>query len=305
MLQGLLFTLTTGLLWAAIGVAYSVMAQRRMGFFAVMGPSFVVTTALAWGVLPNYRLLANGGVDRLSALAAIMAGAGAITVVGMACMQEAMRRGHHAASWAVGQSALVAPYLVGVLLFSEPLVWNKALGVLLILGSLVAFGWARKGERDEKERSQSSDAASRGGLGWFMLVIHALLLLSVSQSLTTLPSHWAGWTDAAGLRVPLFFSGLGAAYLAAGLIVRKLPGKEELLVAAALVVLALPSHFCLYRAMDCLKPLQMVGAVYPLAVGICILGFALYSLLLLKEKTTAFHVLGLCVGLAGIVLLSL
>lgn len=296
MFQGITFTLITGLLWAAIGVAYSVMAQRKMGFFAVMGPSFTVTAALSWLVLPDHRLLSSGAVDRISLLAAVMAGAGAITVTGMACMQAGMRRGHHGACWAVGQSALIAPYLCGVALFGEPLVWQRTLGVILILGSLVAFGRAR-------EASETEDAHGNGK--WFGLAICALILLSLSQSLTTLPSYWEGWTDAAHLRVPLFFTGLATAYLTGAFVVGKKPGKAEWCVAAALVAVALPSHFCLYKAMDCLKPLQMVGVVYPLAVGMCILGFALYSLLVLKEKTTTFHILGLAVGLAGIVFMSL
>lgn len=295
MLQGVVLAIITGLLWAAIGVAYSVMARRRMGFFAVMGPAFVVTAALAWLLLPERHLLFNGADARLGALAGVMAGAGVITVAGMACMQEAMRRGHHAASWAVGQSALFAPYLCGVVLFREPAVWNRTLGVALILGSLGAFGRARR---------ESEAEAAHGNGTWFGLALGALALLSVAQSLTTLPSHWDGWTDAARLRVPLFFTGLAAAYLAAALVARQAPGKAELVVAGALVVLALPSHFCLYAAMDCLASARMVGAVYPLAVGTCILGFALYSLLVLKERTTAFHVLGLVVGLAGIVALS-
>jgi multidrug transporter EmrE-like cation transporter len=296
MLQGIIFILITGLLWAAIGVAYSVMAQRRLGFFAVMGPSFTVTAALSWLVLPDHRLLSIGAVDRLGMLVAVMAGAGAVTVSAMACMQAGMRRGHHGACWAVGQSALIAPYLCGVVLFGEPLVWQRTLGVILILGSLVAFGRAR-------EASETSGTQGNGK--WFSWAICALLLLSLAQSLTTLPSHWERWTDAAHLRVPLFFTGLAAAYMTAAFVVGEKPGKAEWCVAASLVVVGLPSHFCLYKAMDCLKPLQMVGTVYPLAVGTCILGFALYSLLVLKEKTTTFHILGLAVGLAGIVIMSL
>jgi multidrug transporter EmrE-like cation transporter len=296
MLQGLVFTLITGLLWAAIGMAYSVMAQRRMSFFTVMGPSFAVTAVLAWLVVPDHHMLSSGAVERFGLLAAVMAGSGAITVGGMACMQAGMRRGHHGACWAVGQSALVAPYLCGVVLFGEQLVWQRALGVVLILGSIVALGRARTATDTE---------AAHGNGNWFGLAIGSLALLSVAQSLTTLPSHWDGWSDAANLRVPLFFTGLSAAYLTAALVVGKIPDKAELCVAASLVFMGLPSHFCLYKAMDCLKPLQMVGAVYPLAVGTCILGFALYSLLVLKEKTTTFHIVGLAVGLTGIVLLSL
>jgi multidrug transporter EmrE-like cation transporter len=302
MLQGLVFTLITGLLWAAIGVAYSVMARRRMSFFTVMGPAFSITAALAWLVVPDHRVLASGAVERLGLLAAVMAGSGAITVCAMGCLQAAMRRGHHGACWAVGQSALVAPYLCGVLLFHEPLVWQRTLGVALILASLVAFGRART-EAIPGTRSTTNMSPESGG--WFGLAIGALALLAVSQSLTTLPSHWDGWSDAAHLRVPLFFTGLGGGYAAAAVFAGTMPGKAELLVAASLVAMGLPSHFCLYQAMDCLKPVQMVGAVYPLAVGTCILGFALYSLLVLKEKTTTFHIAGLAVGLTGIVLLSL
>jgi len=50
--------------------------------------------------------------------------------------------------------------------------------------------------------------------------------------------------------------------------------------------MALPSHFCLYKAMDCLSRAAMVGVVYPLSVGNVHSWIRPVQSAGLKEKTT-------------------
>ncbi|HEY3324023.1 MAG TPA: hypothetical protein VGP72_26455 [Planctomycetota bacterium] len=228
MTLGIIFALTCGLLWAFIGVLYSTMARHRMQFFAVMGPAFIVTAIAAWVFLADYHTLFSGKTNGTASLAWLMIPSGILTVLGMVCMQTAMRRGHHAACWTIGQSALIAPYLCGVFFFGEPLLARKAFGVALILASLVAFGRARR-ETETEEPACAADAATarrrpaNGGWGWLGLSIACLALLSVQQTLTTLPSHWPNWTDSLRLRVPLMFTGVALAYGSGALLTKQRP----------------------------------------------------------------------------------
>jgi multidrug transporter EmrE-like cation transporter len=215
----------------------------------------------------------------------------------MTFMQQALRRGHHAATWTIGQSALIFPYLAGVALWSDPIAARKTAGVGLILVSLGALGLA-------KRRAGDNAPAARRDYLWLTLAVLTMLGLGTHQALSTWPSHWAGWSDAARLRVPLLATGATVGYVAASVAMRRWPGRLELLLGALLAAQAVPGQWLLYKAMDHLSPYGMTGLAYPLAVGTCILCFVAYSLLVLKEKLTAFHVAGLALGVAGIGLMA-
>jgi hypothetical protein len=68
----------------------------------------------------------------------MMLAAGMINAWGVLTLQRAMRRGHHGVTWAIGQSAMVVPFLVGVLVFGDAL---GALGFPIAVGAcVVGFG---------------------------------------------------------------------------------------------------------------------------------------------------------------------
>ena len=57
--------------------------------------------------------------------------------------------------------------------------------------------------------------------------------------------------------------------------------------------------------MDLLKTSGLLPVVYPLAIGISIIGVALYSGVVLKEKFKVGQLVGIFIGITGIILISL
>jgi multidrug transporter EmrE-like cation transporter len=60
------------------------------------------------------------------------------------------------------------------------------------------------------------------------------------------------------------------------------------------------SMVMMYRAMDLLADHQAAGMTLPVGVGTCIIGFALYSVLWLREKASVHVIAGILLAIAGV-----
>lgn len=145
MIEGFLLSLGTGLCWAAIGGVFSRVA--RAGYqilrFQLLGMAGV--TLLSWAVwLVTYYLAARTHpvnlITHLPALIWLMALAGAENALAMNLLMLTMRRGHQAASYSIGQSAMLLPFLAGVLIWRDPLHPLNILGVGMCVAGIVLFG---------------------------------------------------------------------------------------------------------------------------------------------------------------------
>ena len=79
---------------------------------------------------------------------------------------------------------------------------------------------------------------------------------------------------------------------------RNMPVKEAILQAALLV----PSHFLIFEALDIYEQHGVSGLGYPTAVSTCLMGFSLYSVVILRERLTLLRAMGLACGFIGVVL---
>ena len=200
MLTGMAMLAAVGLLWACNGVIMSV-AERR-GLLAT--ELFCVSTALS--LIVGLAMVFRDGTRMdisLSVgcvLAALMALAGAASILGAVCTQKAMSGGHNGVVWVVSQAALVLPFLMGSLAFDERFTWNGVTGLGCVLLCLTLFGACR----------QSGGQTAVHAPNWLTLTLGAFLLNGVCQCLASLPSYWrlpglsaalrgdvpSGWSDA-------------------------------------------------------------------------------------------------------------
>ena len=65
------------------------------------------------------------------------------------------------------------------------------------------------------------------------------------------------------------------------------------------------SVFLFYRGLDLLAKAGCGGLGYPVGIGVCVIGFSLYSLLILKEKVARLSLAGLIAVCLGIIVISL
>jgi drug/metabolite transporter (DMT)-like permease len=294
--HGVLLAIIAGLLWSGIGVIMSMLARRGIPYTAMTAPSMAFSATAAWLFVADHSLLLSGNIARLGPLTIIMVASGVLSGLGINAISAGMRRGHHAAVWTIGQSALVVPFLAGVLLFGDRAPLLKCAGVVSVLVSVAAFGLGGAVPQ------APGRTYTRGA--WFAFAVTALLCMGVHQVLSIVPSYWRGWEDSAHLRIPLVMSGSAITHAALCMVNRVRVQFSILKWAIGMCVIILPSLVCIYRAMDLLSAHNLTAIVYPVAVGTCVVSFALYSALIVREHIDRYRAIGIVCGLAGIVLLS-
>lgn len=289
---GILFVIITGLLWAAFGALASYATRRGIHPPAMLAGAAALSVTLAWALVPRYSLMAAGPPARWGVLVAVMVTAGVLGSSGVLAMQRGFSLGPHGVVWTIGQSALVMPFLVGITLFAEPVAWPRLVGVGLVVVCLVLLGRANHG----------GDGGRVPARRWLWPALLGFACLGAQQSLSTVPSYWRGWEDAAHLRIPLTLTGSFLCYLTAALIARSRIDRRSLVLGLAVSAITLGSLFLFYRGLDALQAVHMVSLGYPIAVGTAIVTFAAYSRLVLRERSSPAGTVGLLVGLVGVVL---
>ena len=144
MIKSLIYIIITGILWGGVGVIFSTVAREKKDFIGFMAVSSFFLLLGAGLFIPDYQILFAGSIPRLAALAGIMISGGVLTAIGMLAIQYAMQHGHQGTSWTIGQSALVFPFLTGVLLWQDTVTTLNVLGVTAIMVALIFFGQTAK-----------------------------------------------------------------------------------------------------------------------------------------------------------------
>lgn len=296
MTDAVLISLAVGSLWAVVGVVVSRTAKRGEDFLIFMSFTSLLTASVAWIAIPrHYLLFAQRNAEWVQP-SLLMLMAGLFSSLGMLAMQHGMRSGHHGATWTIGQSALVCPFVAGLLIWKDAVQLLNVVGVLAILCSIMLFGMSA---------NRGGKVDGRVAVRWLSIALLALALLGTQQTLTTIPSRWAGWQDAARLRVPMLMTGSMMGYNTMRLGLRRALRLRNWGEGILLCVVALVSHFLSFRALDIFGSFSRAALFYPIAIGACTTIFAMRSVFLLKEKTATGHLLGMGVGCLGVILVAL
>ena len=229
--------------------------------------------------------------------------------LGLQAMTAGMKCGPHGAVWGIMQSALIFPYLVGLIFFLQPLTLPNILGMLLVMSALVFFAMAK---------NQKAQPGMKICSKWRFYAFLALGIIAIQQNLATAPS---AYFESPKLVSPVVRSLSGAAgTLFAACIwtlvmeIRRRGSAKEMFSGLKnpwlyLYVLGMQpfnlffAYALLYPGLDAMGRAGVGSICYPLLVGSCIVSFSLYSILVLKEKASKVQIaaLVLCmIGLAGL-----
>ena len=299
---GLLMVAVAGLLWVGVGVAVSRCSARGWRYDIAQGLSCLGAVLICGAILAVNRLRA-GTVEFSRFGFLISCFAGVANFYTNILVAQAMRRGPNGLVWGIVESALIGPFLMSVIFFGEQPGVIQVAGLLLILCGVLAMGIAK----DEK----ASIRSQRASKSWVAFAFGALLLAMTTQSFNTLPSYFPemGSNDAVVRTFGLYFGGLaGFAFTTLpGMIRRRdFGGRGEWTIAVTVMALNTSAGlFFFYRGMDLLVAAGRAGLGCPLAIGVCVIGFSLYSLLILKEKFPRASLAGLGAACLGIILIAI
>ncbi len=295
-LQGLLLVAITGLIWALVGVIFSYVARQKLVLVAFMFVSSFCNCLYAWLFLFKPDSIGSSGGGKTPHMIAVMALAGILGAAGFQLMGNAMRRGNRGVIWALSQCAMMLPLLAAVVFFGEaPRAANWA-GAAAILAGMALLAVSKTGKHD----------AERFAKNWLLMAYGVFLVVGASLTLTTLPSQWSDFKDAANLRLPVAFSA-SALYLLTQTLsqgMRSFTGRTVLLGLLYSVIVFTGQVF-LYKSLDTFALIGKVGVVYPIATGICVVLFSIYSVVFLKEELKGSLLAGMIAISCGIFLLAL
>lgn len=296
-MTGLILIILAGLLWCANGIVFSYITRKSLNFVTVIGIQAFVGSVFVWFFISDFNSISITSDPRVKQLLAIMLSSGILGAFGMILMQKAMRTGHHGIVFTVSQSAMIIPFLFGILFFGAHVFPYQIAGLLLVVISFAAFGLG----------NQHGEISADGKKNqfWLLLTLFSFIILGVHQSLITLPSYWKEWTDVSNLRIFFLATGFSVGYLISMILTHNYPDKKAMLYGVATAPCGIPSLILFFRGLDMLATKNLVAFAYPLAVGTCIIGFITYSLFFLKERTPKMSLIGVFIGIIGLVIISI
>lgn len=308
MFPGILFGVLSGIILMGIGIVTSAAAKRKLSMVLIQGIGAVLLILLCLGILGNDIVLTGKNMLTINLLV-LLAGVG--NFVTFLLIQQAMKTGHNGIIWSLANSALIFPFLAGILFFHVPPTLSRFAGAGIILAGIILAGAARKPER--------SGSAESGDRKWFLWALAALLSAGITQTAANIPSYLPGIERVSNIQKG-FVMQVGIAVVAGLylLFTRKkapgpLPAEEKKkrirltlwLSAALAAVNGLTLCVFMYRSFDLLARAGIGAIAYPIILGTCIAGFFLYSIVVLKEKATPPAVVSFCLTVIGIVVIAL
>ena len=294
MLVGILLTLIVGFLWSLVGVGYKYIAKEQLSLFDISLVTATFNLIILASIL-GVNLHGQGAEASMPGIGYILfVIAGTLFLAaGSYVLQWSMKYCNSSVSWAIGQSALIIPFLVITFLFREELVLSKGIGTLVVLGGMAMLAVSSKGV---------TGGDGNKSFPGVLLALAAFAILGIGQTMVSSTS-FLSYEDTAGFR-PILATISGYMTIAGGKIITKEKGfrisRKALGVIILFCVQGLLAQILQYPAMDKLKEVGMNGCFYPIAVGTCIALYSIWSIVLFREKTNWLAILGTLAVLTGV-----
>ncbi|MBO7741042.1 MAG: hypothetical protein J6S21_00675 [Victivallales bacterium] len=284
--------IASGLSWTLVGAATGGVSRRGID------PTYMLLCGNILGLLISAVILMIGvarGADMFYTEAPLVyylchAGSGAVNYLLTFLAALAMARGPNNIVWGIWQSGTIFPFIMGGVFFGVPMPWSRILGMALMLTAVILFSVTRK--------SQNGAVVKGSRWVWIMLCLCCFVTCGMQQCLANLPSY----NREAQLIHPVFralLSSIGAMFPA--LLAVVLPvfmgrtrikfaefGKKWLwiYIFIQIVIGLLVSYLLTAPALDIMANNGCGSIAYPIMVVSCIVGFFLFSALILHEKTS-------------------
>lgn len=299
MLWGIISLVLVGLSWTLVGAVMGFAPKKKID------PAVIQLTGAVVTVTVCSLLLRRTGVGDVDGTTLFFCGlsywsAGVLNCIMLILMSSAMQKGPNGIIWAIIQSAMIFPFMVGMIFFNVEPKFIRIAGLLFILTSLALSGFG-------KENNFS-------GTRWKLQALAAFAITGVVQNLTSMPSYFeAAQKISPVFRTMVLASGVLTTALVRSWFMRKRIALAENFKSKWLWIFTLLLQFfglffaivLQYPGMDTLARCGVGSLSYPLMVGSCLVGFSIYSIFILREKNSPlqFAALGSC--LAGIIMICL
>jgi drug/metabolite transporter (DMT)-like permease len=224
---------------------------------------------------------------------------GGVNIIGILAMEKGMRSGHNGTVWVIAQTAMIFPFFMGLVIFGEKLTLFRGIGIGLIVMNLIAVG---------KQKNVSVVPVENKGdirISWLVYSFIAMLFFGMGQCLSSLPSYWK-FHGLDPVKRTVFFQIGTAGILALMSVMKPMKPKWNSFKPAMLLAISgvLSSFFLFFYGLDRLAEAGVGSIGYPVAVGSCIIGFSIYSIVILRETMNKIQCGFMTLGILGMVLIA-
>lgn len=318
MAKAILFLAVTGFSWVSVGAVIGHIERRGLNLTAYQFCSCLICIGFgvaSWAAAPDASFPRSG--CPVSTWVGVLSGTllcGTFEYLMVRAMGLAMRRGPNAIVWAIVQSGLIYPFLMGSLVFGVPMGPRRLAGIALIVASVFLYASRRKaGNGNDADARPAPNADLRQ---WLPAALLGMLCCGINQCGANLPSYLEkGQEFSAAFRTLCIYLGILATALA-HLAVRAVRGEHgappsfrELRTLAGYAAVVgsvsfMTSRYLRFPGLDALEKHGAGSLGYPIMVAACIVGFIIYGVTVLRERPTRLQLLGTAFALAGIALIS-
>ena len=296
---GIMSMLIVGASWCLIGLIMGDAPKRGIEpslvqlFGAVVSAAASIIIMVGTGAYPT----ASASVVFWTCAAYMYSGMSNFFMLQL--MSSAMQTGPNGIIWAIIQSALVFPFIGGIVFFGVEFTIFRGIGIVLLLAALVLFAFVKDNSKNDGK--------------WKMKAFICLAMCAVQQNITTMPSYFA---ETRGVPSICRALAVAIATLVSALIyniVRMNDARREQIknnirnitlwkyIAGLQFFNLVFAYTLLYPGFDSMADHGLGGMCYPLLVGSCIISFTVTSVLVLKERVRAVQIAALAVCVAGLI----
>ena len=294
MFSGISFLTITGIMWVLMGAVISRAAQKQLNISFIQGISgflvaILILPAAFTGNLPAWQICLTIFV------------AGFFNYYIFLLINKAMKLGPNGLIWAMCQSAFVIPFIMGIAIFSVPCSKVRLVGLLLLL-----FSTALMGLSGQKNTQESSGKKSNK---WLYCTVIGFFLTGLDQAGNNLPSYFIQ-EEAFGFCGLMARSGLCGAGFAAAWVSHALFCKENrfarncMLDTFLMTGSIIGATICLFYGLDKMASIGAGAIGYPLATGVTIASFQIYTAVVLKERLSMLGIASILLCLTGIAMIT-
>lgn len=296
---GIMAMVIVGSSWCLIGFIMGDAPKRGIDPGLVQLFGAVVSVTVSTSLMLASSAYPTGSSEVIFWTCAAYAYSGASSFIMLQIMSQAMQTGPNGIIWSIIQSALVFPFIGGILFFGVELTSMRLLGIILLLAALVLF-------------SLTKNNAAQGG-NWKLKAFICLAMCAVQQNITTAPSYFP---EARGVPAIVRALATSSGTLVTAFvycIVRMTPERKQQIrnnlrnstlwkyIAGLQFFNLFFAYTLFYPGMNVMADHGLGGMCYPMMVGSCIVSFTITSVLLLKEKIKPMQIAALAVCLAGLI----
>ena len=294
MISGVVLLILTGVCWVGIAVVVEKAARERLDLDFIQFASSALIALAAGGAILFHSPPGGAWGMRVLICGAVFL-AGSCNFLMLSLMRRAMRQGSEGAVWGLVQSAMIAPFLMGMVLFGVEPTPMRLTGIVLVLIGILLFSRKRR------------ETGRAGSYRWLVPAFAAFAASGLAQCFANLPSYWRECTMSSEWRACLVQLGTMAAFGMALPFRRKKLRPEgtwsAVLLLAAVQILAL--FFFFYRGLNRVAE-QGCGSIgYPVAQGCSIVGFLVFEMIVRKKKGSVLLFAAAAAVCCGILLLVL